>query len=301
MVCPGNEVGTEESFCPNTSVCGPHGSWRTASEQGEELLHGDAAVFVLVVLVVVYERIDAVHGAARAGLQGRAVEDVADENGRENVARAREVNGNLRIDMGEPSVGQVVVADDGRLAVDGDGGDEHRLRTDLAQLLHQLAGLLCRDALGAVGLVREVARLCVVGVAEVGHGEHFPHAVDGRRRHAVVEFALVAHDGIDEDGRPRGLLLTAVAGDEIGLLLRHDKSRRDGVEVEAQLLPYRKHPLDIVGRVQEVELAVVERVAHDGGREVVDGHSHVGENGEHGSGGHLAVAAHVVDEEYLLL
>ena len=129
MVCPGNEVGTEESFCPNTSICGPHGPWRTASEQREELLHGDAAVFVLVVLVVVYERIDAVHGAARAGLQGRAVEEVADKDGRENVARAREVNGNLRIKVLSVLLASAMVAS---LAACGSSNDAPAASTDSA-------------------------------------------------------------------------------------------------------------------------------------------------------------------------
>ncbi len=194
----------------------------------------------------------------------------------------------------------MVVAHDTGLPVDPDRRDEHRLAADGPQAVDQGHGLLMAHALGVIAGAREIASLGVVGVDEIGHGDHLAHALDGGRRHTVVELSLVAHDGVHIDGGTVGGLLTAILRHDARLPLRSDEARGDGVVAEAESLPHGKDTRDVVGGVEEVELAIVERVGHDGCRQVVGGVAHIGKDGQHGRRGHLAVSANIVDQKNLL-
>ena len=59
-----------------------------------------------------------------------------------------------------------------------------------------------------IGHVRQIRRLGVVRHDAVRHGDHLAHVGDGFLPYAVVQLALVAHDGVNKDQRAflRGLL-----------------------------------------------------------------------------------------------
>ena len=224
---------------------------------------------------------------------------MTDEDGREDVAGAGEMHGNLIVAELEIVVVCGVVAHHRGLPVDGNARDKHAFRADLPQAVDELPGLVLVHATGPVGCAGEVAGFGEVGIAQVGHGEHLLHAVDGVGRDAGVELSLVAHDGVHVDGGAVCVLLLTVVGHDVGLLFRHDEACGDGVEVESQLFPHGKHTFYIFGGVENVEFAIVEGVAHECRGQVVGGEPEVGEDGEHGRRSHLAIACHVVDEEYL--
>ena len=169
------------------------------------------------------------------------------------------------------------------------------------QLVKQRVCLLLADAFGMVLAVREIAGLGVVGEDQVSYSDHLQHALDGGRRHAIVQFSFVAHDRVYEYRRAVGCLLLAVCRDDLGLSLRSDEARGDGIEAKAQLLPNWKNALDVVGGVKNVELAIVQRIAYQSGRQVIGGEPHIRKDGKHGCRGHLAIACHVVDQKYLFL
>ena len=203
--------------------------------------------------------------------------------------------------VGQCEVGILIgmVAHHRGLSVDTDAGDEHRAGTDAAQLVDERAGPRSVHAVCTVGGVGEIAGFCIVGISEMGHGHHLAHAVDGGGGHAIVQVSFITHDGVYKHrGALRGLL-HAVVGHDACLTLRHDESRGDGVETETQLLPHRKNARDIVGGVQNVEFPIVECVRHKGCGQVVDGQSHIREDGQHGSRGHLAITRHIIDKKYL--
>ena len=209
------------------------------------------------------------------------------------------MHGNLIVAELEILVVRCVVAHHRGLSVDRNARDKHAFRSDLPQAVDELPGLVLVHAAGPVGGAGEVAGFGEVGIAQVGHGEHLLHTVDGVGRDAVVELSLVAHNGVHIDGGAVLMLLLTVVGHDVGLLFRHDEACGDGVEVESQLFPHGKYTLYIFGGVENVEFAIVEGVAHECRGQIVGGESEVGEDGEHGCRGYLAISGHVVDEEYL--
>ena len=64
-------------------------------------------------------------------------------------------------------------------------------------------------------------------------------------------------------------------------------------------MPHGDGAAHIVGGLKDMEMAVVEGVGDQGGGQVEDGVAIVGEDGEHGHHAHMAIAHHVVDEQYL--
>ena len=92
----------------------------------------------------------------------------------------------------------------------------------------------------------------------------------------------------------------AKIGDDARLFLRNDKTGGDGIELKAQLFPDSKAFTHVFGSVVNIELGVIERIGHQGRRQVMNAITHVREHGQHGRKRHLAIAAHVVDQQKLL-
>ena len=180
-------------------------------------------------------------------------------------------------------------------------GDDDRLGSKLTQGIDQLVGFVHGHAILLIFRIGKIARLGVIGIDEVSHRQHLAHAVDGRGSDTIVEFSLIAHNGIDEDGGAFTCLVTAVLRHDAGLSLRGNEARGNGIELKSQFLPYRKYALDVVGGVEDIELAIVKRVGNQSRGQVVDGKSHIGENGQHGRRGHFPVSCYIIDKKYLFV
>ena len=209
------------------------------------------------------------------------------------------MNGYFCIRQDEILAVVVVEADNRRLTLDGNARYQHRLGTNLPQLVYQHASLLVRHANLVVLESRQITSLRVVRVNQVGHRNHLLHARYRGRRNAIVQLPLIAHDGVNKrDGAVVGLFATIV-GHHLRLSLRGDESRGDGTKREAEFLPYGKHADDVVGGVEQVKLPVIQRIRYERRGQVVSGNAHVRQHGKHGSRGHLPISSHVVYQQNL--
>ena len=130
----------------------------------------------------------------------------------------------------------------------------------------------------------------------MGYGNHLAHQFYLPFCHTVIEPSTIAEDGVDEDRRALSTLFLAVAGHKLGLFLTEHQTRADGIKREAELLPYGQCATDILGRVLDVELPVVEGVRHEGCGQTVSGNAKVGEDGQHGTHAYFTVAYHIIDQ-----
>ena len=86
----------------------------------------------------------------------------------------------------------------------------------------------------------------------------------------------VAEDGVYEDRCALGTLFLAIACHKFGLLVAEYQACADGIERETQLLPYGQRATDIVCRILDVELAIVERVGYESRWQAVSGNAQIG-------------------------
>ena len=200
---------------------------------------------------------------------------MTDEDGREDVARAGEMHGNLGVRQLEILACEMVEAHHAVLAVDHYTCNYHRLGSRLAECVNHAARLGSRHPFRHIGRIRQITSLGVVGIDEMSHRDHLEHAADGGRSHAIVEFTLIAHDRVDEDDGAAGRLLLAIGRHDARLTLRDNESRGDGVEAETQFLPHGEDTRDIVGGIEDIELAVVERVGHQCRGQVIHRQAHI--------------------------
>ena len=266
-----------------------------AVEDVEAFLHGDALVSVGCVAVAVNHAEHGVHRGTCGLAQVLAVEQMADEDGREYVARAMKEPGNLMILQVEIGIIVMVVAHHGILPLDLTTGNEQGLTADAAHPVYQLFCLHPRDAFHLDGGIGEITGLGIVGEGEVGHADHLPHEFHLTFGHAIVEPSAIAEDGIDEDGGAQCALFSAIASHEFGLFLAEHQARADGVEAEAQFLPDGQGASDIVGGVLDIKLPVVECVRHEGCGQAIGRNPQVRQDRQHGSHAHLAVAHYIID------
>lgn len=78
-----------------------------------------APVFVFIIFVKVNQLIHHVHGLACAGFKFFSAQEIANEHGREDVARAGEMNGNLGVGLCEILAVDVIIAYNRRLTSTG--------------------------------------------------------------------------------------------------------------------------------------------------------------------------------------
>ena len=226
----------------------------------QELLDEDAAILVVEVFVEVDEARHGVHCASRRVFQRFSVEQMADEKGGKEVARAVILAGDFLVVEAEKFVVEMVETDDAMLSADDATGDEHRFCADFVQFSEHLAGFVPRDAVFLIGNVGEQGGLGVVGESQIRHSHHAPHNLDLLHRKTVVEASAVAHHGIDEDFRAFGGLFAAVVADELRLFLGIHIARTNGIAAESELLPDGQRSSDVVGGVEYVEKAVIKGV-----------------------------------------
>ena len=263
-------------------------------EDVETFLHGYALVPVGGVLVAVDHTEYGVHRRTGGGFQRLAIQEVADEYGREDVARAVEESRYLVVLQMEVLPVVVVIGGYGILPVDLAAGDKSRLAANLAQFVEQRLGFFPADALHVDRRTRQIAGLGVVGEGEMSHADHLTHELHLALGHAVIKAPAVAEDGVYEDRCALGTLFLAIACHKFGLLVAEHQACADGIERETQLLPYGQRATDIVGRILDVELAIVERVGYESRWQAVSGNAQIGQDGEHGTHAHLAIAYNVV-------
>ena len=99
--------------------------WGLLIQYVEIVFQGYAAVLVGIVLIEVDEPVYSVHGDAGGESQRFAVEQVADQHSREDVARAGEVHRYLGVGQQEIFSPLVVVSGHAVLSLNGNGGDEY--------------------------------------------------------------------------------------------------------------------------------------------------------------------------------
>ena len=226
----------------------------------QELLDEDSSILVVEVFVEVDESRHGVHRASRRVFQRLSVEQMADEKGGKEVARAVILAGDFLVVKAEKIVVEVVETDDTVLSVDDATGDESRFRADFVQFSEHLAGFVPLDAIFLIGNVREQGGFGIIRKSQVSHRHHAPHNLDLLHRKAVVEASAVAHHGIDEDFRAFGGLFAAVVADELRLRLGIHIARANGIAAESELLPDGQRSSDVVGGVEYVEKAVIKGV-----------------------------------------
>ena len=234
---------------------------------------------------------------------------MTDEDGREDIARAVESLGYLVVVDAEigtfgdflSETERLVAAstDDAAVAVDAGAGDQSRPGSKGNEAVEHAAGLRPIHAFGAERNASEVARLGVVGESEVGHADHFAHEFHLVLAHTVVEMATVAHDRVDKNGGALTAELTAVGRHQPGLFLTEHQPRTHCIETEAQLAPHGDGATHVLGGFKHIELAIVERIRHQGGGQVEGSMTHVGQDGHHGRHAYMAMAHHVVHKQYL--
>lgn len=265
----------------------------------QELLDKDAAILVVEVFVEVDESRHGVHRASRRVFQRFSVEQMADEEGGEKVARAVILPRDFLVVEAEKFVVEMVETDDAMLSVDDATGDEHRFRADFVQFSEHLAGFVPRDAVFLIGNVGEQGGLGVVGESQIRHRHHAPHDFDLLHRKAVVEASAVAHHGIDENFRAFGGLFATVVADELCLFLGIHIARANGVAAESELFPDGQRSANVVGGVKYVEKAVIKGVRDECRRQIESRMTQIRQHGQHGSHADLAVSDHIVYEENL--
>ena len=261
-------------------------------------LDRDTAGLVLLVGVAHDELAHNVHGVFGGIAQGVALKHATQQHRGEDVARTGEVHGHLVEGNGEVLARLGVVTHHGVDVVHLGARDDHRLRTQATHGIHQRRCTLGGESVLHVdGRASQQTCLSVVGHRDVCLCHEPAHEGNRALGHAGIQRAVVAHDGVDEHAHALGRLALAELGDDAGLLLGHDEAGGHRVKREAQLVPDGQRLLYVVGRVVDEEVGVVERVGHEGRGQVVQTESHVRQHRHHGAQGHLAKAAHVVDEQ----
>ena len=261
-------------------------------------LDWDAAGLILLVGVAHDELAHHVHGVLGGVAQGVALKHTAQQHRGEDVARTGEIHGHLVEGDGEVLARLGVVAHHGVDVVHLGARDDNGLRTQAAHGIYQRRCTPgAESALHVDGRAGQQARLSVVGHCDVCLRNKPAHEGNRALGHAGIQRAVVAHDGVDEHAHALGSLAFAELGDDAGLLLGHDEAGGHRVKREAQLVPDGQCLLHVVGRVVDEEVGVVKRVGHEGRGQVVQAESHVRQHRHHGAQGHLAKAAHVVDEQ----
>ena len=97
----------------------------------------------------------------------------------------------------------------------------------------------------------------------MGDADHLTHQFYLALGHTVIEPSAVAKDGIHEDCGAQRSLFLAVARHQSCLFVAEHQTCADGIERETEFFPYGQCPTDIVRRVLDVELPVVEGVRHE--------------------------------------
>ena len=129
------------------------------------------------------------------------------------------------------------------------------------------------------GTVGEIACLCIVGEGEMGYADHLTHQFHLPSGHAVVQPSAIAEDGIYKYGRSQRALLLAVTCHQPRLLVAEHQASTDSVEREAEFFPYGECATDVVRRILDIELTVVECVRHQCRRQAVGGNAQIGQDG----------------------
>ena len=109
--------------------------------------------------------------------------------------------------------------------------------------------------------------------------------------------AFVTHDGIDKNTHAPAGLFPAETGHNIRLLLGHDKPCRNGIKGKAQLIPDFQSLFHIFRRFQNIELSIIQRIGHDGRRQIIYVVFHVGQNGHHRRQCHFSVTGDIIDQQ----
>ena len=92
----------------------------------------------------------------------------------------------------------------------------------------------------------------------------------------------------------------AKIGNNARFFFRHNEAGGNSVELKPKIFPNSKTLAHVLRSVVNIELGIIERIGHQGGRQVMDAVPHVREHGQHGRKRHFAVAAHIVDQQKLL-
>ena len=143
----------------------------------------------------------------RRFLKRHAVHQPPQHHCGENIARADEAHRNEVERDAEKLAFRAVISDDAVLAVHLRARHDDGFRAHFVQANRQRARFFLGHVL-VIGHIRQIRRLGVVWHDAVRHGDHLAHMGDGFLPYAVVQLALVAHDGVNKDQRAflRGLL-----------------------------------------------------------------------------------------------
>ena len=78
-------------------------------------------------------------------------------------------------------------------------------------MIQQAISFIKAHTVRMIRAIGQITGLGVVGIAQMCHAQHGPHALDGGRGYAVIELAFVAHDRVHEDCCARFCLFKTVA------------------------------------------------------------------------------------------
>ena len=127
----------------------------------------NSSVLVLVILVDVYPVAQGIHGDAGGMAKLIAILQSAHDDAGEDVAGARELNGDFFVGQEEILFCKMIETYHGMLTLYDARGDEHGVGTDGSQFIYQFIGFLLRDSLFLVFRIRQQASLGIVGKTEM--------------------------------------------------------------------------------------------------------------------------------------
>ena len=154
-----------------------------------------------------------------------------------------------------------------------------------------------RKALPAARRVRKITGLRKIRHDEIGllyERTHDPYVL---LAHAVVERAVISHDGIGKDFDPAGAVFLAKGGDKLALGFGGQKSRIYGIEAKAQGFPVTEGFFHKRGGVQHVEATVGKIIGYQCRRQDGNLKSKVRAYGQHGIDGHASVTGQIAYEQ----
>ena len=159
----------------------------------------NSSVLVLVILVDVYPVAQGIHGDAGGMAKLIAILQSAHDDAGEDVAGARELNGDFFVGQEEILFCKMIETYHGMLTLYDARGDEHGVGTDGSQFIYQFIDFLLRDSLFLVFRIRQQTSLGIVGKTEMRYAQHLLHASHGTLTGSTIELAVIAHHGIHID------------------------------------------------------------------------------------------------------
>lgn len=123
----------------------------------------NSSVLVLVILVDVYPVAQGIHGDAGGMAKLIAILQSAHDDAGEDVAGARELNGDFFVGQEEILFCKMIETYYGMLTLYDARGDEYGVGTDGSQFIYQFIGILLRDSLFLVFRIRQQTSLGIVG------------------------------------------------------------------------------------------------------------------------------------------